>query len=153
MDELDASGRQMLVDRPVLTKGRLAVYRDSTSSDDWFPHLSITLKRSGSDITLWKWETHRLPADPEEPPPYSAGGLLEHYFELDLPVRSPRGLEAIFKLGPGATCRGSLEKFSAALYLYPNSLDDRGVQVGVVDFVGGLHVSSTPVFFRFNFPW
>ena len=53
MDEIDAQGRQFLIDRPTLTKGRLSVYREveggNQGQDLWFPRLSITIKRAGSD--------------------------------------------------------------------------------------------------------
>lgn len=154
MEEIDAQGRQLLIDRPLLTKGRLSVYRESTAClDDWFPRLNVTLKKSGSDQTLWQWTTHSLPIDPEEPPPYGEDILLEKYFELEVPVRSPRGLEVVFSLEEGATGHGFVEQFSASLYLYPASFDDRGVQVGVVDFRQGLKANSMPMFVRFNFPW
>jgi len=153
MEEIDAQGRQMLIDRPSLTRGRLSVFRESASPDHWFPRLNLTLKRAGSDTILWEWTSHSEPIDFEEPPPYGEDLLLEKYFRLELPLKSPRGLEAVLSLGPGATGRGSVEKFSAALYLYPGSLDERGVQVGVVDLVGGLTTASTPLYFRFNFPW
>jgi len=91
--------------------------------------------------------------DTEEPPPYGEDILLEKYFELDEPVKSPRGLEVVFSLAEGLTNRGSVEQFSASLYLYPASFDDRGVQVGVVDFRQGLRANSMPMFVRFNFPW
>jgi hypothetical protein len=70
-----------------------------------------------------------------------------------MPVKSPRGLELVFALEEGATSRGSVEQFSASLYLYPHSFDDRGVQVGVVDFPEGLQTRSVPMFMRVNFPW
>ncbi len=157
MDEIDAQGRQLLVDRPLLTRGRLSVYRETKSDmlgiDDWFPRLNVTLKKSGSDETLWHWTTHSLPVDFDEPPPYGEDLLFEKYFELDTPVRSPRGLEVVFELGRGTTERGSVEQFSASLYLYPASFEDRGVQIGVLDFRQGLNAGSTPMFARFNFPW
>ena len=153
MEEIDAQGRQLLVDRPTLTRGRLSVYRESLCDDDWFPRLNVTLKKSGSDAVLWQWTTHTLPVDTEEPPPYGEDILLEKYFELDEPVKSPRGLEVVFSLAEGLTNRGSVEQFSASLYLYPASFDDRGVQVGVVDFRQGLRANSMPMFVRFNFPW
>jgi hypothetical protein len=43
MDEIDALGRQMLLERQPLTKGRLSVYRESKTDDDWFPKLNVTL--------------------------------------------------------------------------------------------------------------
>jgi hypothetical protein len=137
-----------------LTKGRLSVYREAGSSeDDWFPRLNVTLKKAGSDEVLWQWTTHSLPIDFDEPPPYGEELMLEKYFELDMPVKSPRGLELVFALEEGATSHGVVEQFSASLYLYPDSFDDRGVQVGVVDFRQGLQVRSVPMFMRFNFPW
>jgi hypothetical protein len=153
MDEIDALGRQLLIDRPALTKGRLSVFRDATGEDHWFPRLNVTLKRTGSDDVLWHWTTHSSPIDMEEPPPYGEDVLLEKYFELETPIKSPRGLEVVFMLGAGATRRGVVEKFSAALYLYPNTFDDRGVQVGVIDFTQGLTTGGVPLFFRCNFPW
>jgi hypothetical protein len=154
MEEIDAQGRQLLVDRPLLTKGRLSVYREAGSSeDDWFPRLNVTLKKAGSDDVLWQWTTHSLPIDFDEPPPYGEELMLEKYFELDMPVKSPRGLELVFALEEGSTSHGSVDQFSASLYLYPDSFDDRGVQVGVVDFRQGLQVRSVPMFMRFNFPW
>ncbi|MBK7837266.1 MAG: hypothetical protein IPJ49_06205 [Candidatus Obscuribacter sp.] len=155
MDEIDAQGRQLLVDRPVLTRGRLSVYRECANMgvDDWFPRLNVTLKKSGSDETLWQWTTHSLPVDLDEPPPYGEDLLFEKYFELDTPVRSPRGLEVVFELGRGFTERGTVEQFSASLYLYPASFEDRAVQIGVLDFRQGLTAASTPLFARFNFPW
>jgi NaMN:DMB phosphoribosyltransferase len=78
---------------------------------------------------------------------------LEKYFELDAPIKSPRGLEAVFSLTKGATSRGRVEKFSAALYLYPGTFEDRGVQVAVIDCTQGLTASSLPLFFRSAFPW
>ncbi len=102
---------------------------------------------------LWQWTTHSLPIDYEEPPPYGDEVLLEKYFELKAPIRSPRGLEAVFSLGAGESTRGSVSQFSAALYLYPNSFDDRGVQVGVLDFTQGLTTGGVPLYFRVNFPW
>lgn len=153
MDEIDAQGRQLLVDRPFLTKGRLSVFRESEGSDHWFPRLNVTLKRAGTDHILWEWTTHSHPINFEEPPPYGEGVLLEKYFQLEFPIKTPRGLEVVFLLGPGATRRGSVEQFSAALYLYPNSFDDRGVQVGVLDFTQGLTTGGVPLYFRVNFPW
>src|SRR5476651_229947 len=131
MEEIDAQGRQLLVDRPLLTKGRLSVYREAgLSEDDWFPRLNVTLKKAGSDDVLWQWTTHSLPIDFDEPPPYGEELMLEKYFELNMPVKSPRGLELVFALEEGSTSHGSVEQFSASLYLYPHSFDDRGVQVG-----------------------
>jgi hypothetical protein len=153
MDEIDATGRQMLVDRPLLTRGRLSVYRESNSSDLWFPHLNVSLKRSGTDTILWQWTSHSVPIDYDEPPPYGDEVMFEQYFQLDRPLKSPRGLEAVFKLGPGATNSGFVNKFSASIYLYPTSLEERGVQIGVIDFVNGLTCRSAPMFFRVNFPW
>jgi hypothetical protein len=157
MDEIDAQGRQLLIDRPALTKGRLSVFRGveagSDGGDLWFPRLSITIKRAGSDDTCWRWATHGLPIDPEEPPPYGEDVLLEKYFDLDEPIKSPRGLETVFLLEPGATKRGKVTKFSASLYLFPDSVEDRGVQIGVVDFTEGLKSTDVPLYFRVNFPW
>ncbi|MBI4532638.1 MAG: hypothetical protein HY711_01725, partial [Candidatus Melainabacteria bacterium] len=106
MEEIDALGRQMLIDRPPLTRGRLTVFRDASPVDDWFPHVTVTLKRSGSDLVLWQWMSHQLPIDQEEPPPYGDEVLLEKYFELSSPIKSPRGLEAVLKLDRGATMHG-----------------------------------------------
>jgi hypothetical protein len=153
MDEIDAQGRQMLLERPKLTRGRLSVFRQPNSNDEWFPHLSVTLKKSGTDAVLWQWATHTNPIDFDSPPPYGEEVMLEKYFELETPLKTPRGLEAVFCLGAGATNRGSVAKFSASLYLYPNSVDERGVQVAVVDFDSGLTSSSSPLYFRVNFPW
>lgn len=157
MDEIDAEGRQFLIDRPALTKGRLSVFRELDNGhkqgDLWFPRLTITIKRAGSDATCWRWTTHSLPIDPEEPPPYGEGELLEKPFELDEPIKSPRGLETVFLLEPGATKHGKVNKFSAALYLFPESLENRGVQIGVVDFTEGLKATDVPLYFRINFPW
>jgi hypothetical protein len=153
MEEIDAQGRQLLIDRPLLTRGRLSVYRESDGNDDWFPRLNVSLKKSGSDHTLWQWTTHTLPVDFEEPPPYGEDLMLEKYFELAEPVRTPRGLEVVFELAAGATARGKVEQFSVSLYLYPESFDDRGVQIGVLDFRQGLTAGSVPMFARFNFPW
>lgn len=153
MEEIDALGRQMLVDRPQLTRGRLSVFRESASTDLWFPRLVVTLKRSGSDDVLWRWSSHSEPVDFDEPPPYGEELMLEKYFELERPLKSPRGLECVFALTPGSTNRGFAEKFSASLYLYPKSLDERGIQIGVVDFAGGLTTASMPLYFRVNFPW
>ncbi|HEY9772797.1 MAG TPA: hypothetical protein V6C81_03190 [Planktothrix sp.] len=154
MDEIDAQGRQLLVDRPKLTRGRLSVFRELKSEDldPWFPRLNVSLKRAGTDNILWQWTTHTT-VDEDEPPPYGEDVIFEKYFELDSPIKSPRGLEVVFALGPGATRRGQVSKFSAALYLYPKSFDDRGVQVGVVDFTQGLTTGGVPLFFRVNFPW
>lgn len=153
MNEIDAAGRQMLIDRPILTRGRLSVFRDSKSNDHWFPHLTVTLKRTGSDQVLWEWASHSLPIDYEEPPPYGEDVMLEKYFELELPLKSPRGLEAVFTLGTGESLNGNVDKFSAALYLYPKSLEERGVQIGVIDMVNGLQARFMPMYFRVNFPW
>ena len=153
MDEIDAVGRQMLIERPLLTRGRLTVFRQSSCNDQWFPHLSVTLKLSGTDTVLWQWESHSQPVDTEEPPPYDQDQLLEKYFELESPLKSSRGLEVLFRLGPGMSCNSYVDKFSATLYLYPGSIEDRGVQVGVMDFVGGLTGSTVPVYFRVNYPW
>lgn len=152
MDEIDAVGRQMLYDRPLLTRGRLSVFRESGTHDDWFPQLKVTLKKAGSDEILWRWASHTV-VDEEEPPPYGEDGLLEKYFELEKPVKSPRGLEAVFWLGHGLTNHAKLKTFSAALYLYPQSVEERGVQVGVLDFATGLSSQSVPLFVRVNFPW
>src|SRR5574337_821106 len=119
MDEIDAQGRQLLIDRPSLSRGRLSVYRESQSDDLWFPRLNVTLKKTGTDSILWQWTTHSDPIDEEEPPPYGEDLLLEKYFELAAPLKSPRGLEVVFMLGPGATRRGSVDQLSASLYLYP----------------------------------
>jgi hypothetical protein len=158
MDEIDAQGRQFLIDRPPLTKGRLSVFREiengNQGSDLWFPRLSITIRRAGSDESCcWRWTTHSLPIDPEEPPPYGEDVLLEKPFELEEPIKSPRGLETVFLLEPGATRRGQVKKFSAALYLFAESLEDRGVQIGVIDFTEGLKSTDVPLYFRVNFPW
>jgi len=115
--------------------------------------MNVTLKRAGTDDILWQWTTHDDPIDFDEPPPYGEGLLLEKYFELNHPIKSPRGLEVVFMLGKGATPRGTVEQFSAALYLYPKSFEDRGVQVGVIDFTQGLNTGGVPLFFRVNFPW
>ncbi len=56
-------------------------------------------------------------------------------------------------LAKGATARGKVSQFSASLYLYPDSFEDRGVQVGVLDFRHGLTSGSVPLFARYNFPW
>lgn len=153
MDEIDAHGRQMLVERPRLSRGRLSVFRESDGCDEWFPRMNVTLKRSGTDEVLWQWTSHSDPIDFEEPPPYGDEVFLEKYFELEQPLKTPRGLEAVFWLGPGATGHGRVSKFSATLYLYPQSLDERGIQVGVLDFAGGLTAASVPSFIRVNFPW
>lgn len=153
MNEIDAQGRQMLIDRPCLTRGRLSVFRQPEGTDDWFPRLNVSLKRAGSDQVLWQWASHTDPIDFDEPPPYGEEVMLEKFFELEAPLKSPRGLEAVFWFGPGATSRGAVAKFSASLYLYPFSLDERGVQIGVVDFAGGLTTGSLPMYFRVNFPW
>ena len=79
--------------------------------------------------------------------------MLEKYFELEKPLKSPRGLEAVFSLGPGATRRGHVSQFSASLYLYPESFEERGVQIGVLDFRQGLTTGGVPLFARYNFPW
>lgn len=152
MDEIDAHGRQLLVDRPSLSRGRLSVYRESKSDDHWFPRLNVTLKRSGTDHILWQWTTHNE-VDEDEPPPYGEDLLLEKYFELETPIKSPRGLEVVFMLGPGASRRGHVDQFSASLYLYPETFEDRGVQVGVIDFTQGLTTGGVPLYFRVNFPW
>jgi hypothetical protein len=157
MDEIDAQGRQLLMDRPALTRGRLMVFREIESgnkdNDPWFPRLSVTIKRAGSDETYWNWTTHGLPIDLEEPPPYIEDTLLEKTFDLEQPAKSPRGLEAVFLLEPGATNRGKVIKYSASLYLYPKSTEDRGVQIGVIDFTEGLKATDVPLYFRVNFPW
>lgn len=153
MDEIDAQGRQMLIDRPALTRGRLSVFRESQSDDNWFPRLNVNLKKAGSDQILWQWTTHDDPIDYGEPPPYGEDLILEKYFELAEPVRSPRGVEVVFHLGPGATKHGKVTQFSASLYLYPQSFEDRGVQIGVIDFRQGLTTGGVPLFARYNFPW
>ena len=153
MDEIDALGRQMLVERPPLSKGRLSVYREAEGEDDWFPKLNVTLRKTGSHQILWQWSTHKEPIDLDEPPPYGEDLLLEKYFELDAPIKSPLGLETVFSLTKGMSNRGKVEKFSAALYLYPNTFEDRGVQVAVLDCTQGLMASSLPLFFRTAFPW
>ncbi len=153
MDEIDAIGRQMLIDRPLLTRGRLSVYRDSSSKDHWFPHLNVTLKRTGTDHVLWQWQSHATPVDFDEPPPYLGDILLEKYFELETPLKTPRGLEAVVWMGPGVSQNAFVEKFSVTLYLYPKSVEERGVQLGVVDFASGLKATSVPCYFRMNFPW
>lgn len=153
MDEIDAAGRQMLIERPLLTRGRLSVYREAKHDDHWFPFLNVTLKRTGTDIILWQWSSHSLPIDFDEPPPYGDDLMLEKYFELESPLKSPRGLEAVFSLGGGNANSSTVSKFSAALYLYPKSVEDRGVQIGVVDFVNGLSARQTPIYIRCNFPW
>ena len=157
MDEIDAQGRQLLLDRPSLSRGRLSVYREledaEDDSDPWFPRLKVSLKRAGTEQVLWQWMTHSDPIDEDEPPPYGEDILFEKYFELDHPIKTPRGLEVVFWLGAGETRRGSVKKFSAALYLYPQSFEDRGVQVGVIDFTQGLTTGGVPLYFRVNFPW
>ncbi len=153
MEEIDAQGRQMLVERPYLTRGRLSVFRETTCDDNWFPRINVTLKRTGSDAIFWQWTSHSLPIDFDEPPPYGEDVYFEKYFELEQPVKSPRGLEAVFTLGPGDSPRAFVDKLSASLYLYPRSLDERGIQVGVVDMVGGLTSRAVPLYFRINFPW
>jgi hypothetical protein len=158
MDEIDAHGRQMLVDRPSLTRGRLSVFREAGDPtqedvDPWFPRLKVNLKRAGTDQILWQWATHHEPIDEEEPPPYGEDIIFEKYFELEAPIKSPRGLEVVFWLGAGATRRGVVSKYSAALYLYPKSFEDRGVQIGVIDFTQGLTTGGVPLYFRVNFPW
>lgn len=153
MDEIDAQGRQMLLERPRLTRGRLSVFRQPNSNDEWFPRLNVSLKRAGTDQILWQWTSHTEPIDEEEPPPYGDEVMLEKYFELEMPLKTPRGLEAVVWMGPGVTSHGSVANFSAALYLYPNSLEERGIQVGVVDFPNGVTSASVPLYFRVNFPW
>jgi hypothetical protein len=153
MDEIDALGRQLLFDRPPLTKGRLSVFREADTEDHWFPKLNVTLKKTGSNQVLWQWSTHKDPVDFDEPPPYGEDLMLEKYFELEAPIKSPRGLEAVFWLDRGTTNRAFVQKFSAALYLYPGSFDERGVQVGVIDFTKGLNANSVPLYFRSSFPW
>src|ERR1700679_3324974 len=119
MDEIDAQGRQLLLDRPSLTRGRLSVYRElldgAEDADPWFPRLKVTLKKAGTDQVLWHWTTHHDPIDEEEPPPYGEEIIFEKYFKLDSPIKTPRGLEVVFGLGSGATRRGSVSKYSAAL--------------------------------------
>ena len=153
MDEIDAQGRQLLLERPLLNKGRLSVFRESNGEDHWFPRLNVTLKRAGTDDILWAWTTHAEPIDFDGPPPYGEDLFLEKYFELKMPIRSPRGLETVFKLSPGVSNSAKVQQFSAALYLYPNSFEDRGVQVGVIDFTQGLTTGGVPLYFRINFPW
>src|SRR5580698_2831308 len=121
MDEIDAQGRQLLLERPLLNKGRLSVFRESSGEDHWFPRLNVTLKRAGTDDVLFEWTTHAEPIDFEGPPPYGEDLLFEKYFELRTPIRSPRGLETVFKLSPGASNSAKVQQFSAALYLYPDS--------------------------------
>jgi hypothetical protein len=153
MDEIDALGRQLLLERPPLTKGRLSVYRESKGNDDWFPKLNVTLRRTGSHQILWQWTSHQEPIDIDEPPPYGENLLLEKYFELEASLKSPRGLETVFSLTKGNLARGTVDKFSAALYLYPGSFENRGVQVAVIDCTQGLNAASLPLFFRTTFPW
>lgn len=153
MDEIDAAGRQMLVERPLLTRGRLSVFREAGKSDPWFPRLNVTLKRTGTDHILWTWTSHSNPIDFEEPPPYDTDGVLEKYFELETPLKTPRGLEAVFSFEAGDSLSSCVDKFSAALYLYPQSVEERGVQIAVVDFVHGFTARSMPIFIRSNFPW
>lgn len=154
MDEIDAQGRQLLLDRPMLTRGRLSVFREIEGEDldPWFPKLNVSLKRAGTDNVLWSWTTHDQ-IDEDEPPPYGEDVIFEKYFELEAPIKSPRGLEVVFHLTAGATRRASVRKYSVALYLYPKSFEDRGVQVGVLDFTTGLTTGGVPAFFRVNFPW
>src|SRR5271170_461392 len=105
MDEIDALGRQLLFDRPPLTKGRLSVFREADTEDHWFPKLNVTLKKTGSNQVLWQWSTHNVPVDFDEPPPYGEDVMLEKYFELEAPIKTPRGLEAVFWLDRGTTNR------------------------------------------------
>ena len=158
MDEIDAHGRQLLLDWPSLTRGRLSVYRQLDGSveedtDPWFPSAQgqsekrVPIRFSGVGPRTDE------PIDEEEPPPYGEDIIFEKYFELDSPIKTPRGLEVVFWLGAGATRRGSVAKYSAALYLYPQSFEDRGVQVGVIDFTQGLTTGGVPLYFRVNFPW
>jgi hypothetical protein len=153
MDEIDAVGRQMLVERPLLTRGRLSVFRESDCKDNWFPRLNVTLKKARTDLILWRWTSHSHPIDHDEPPPYDTDGVLEKYFELEVPLKSPRGLEAVFSLSGTDTLSSYVAKFSAAIYLYPKSLEERGVEIGVLDFVNGFDARSLPIFIRSNFPW
>ena len=153
MDEIDAQGRQLLTDRPKLTKGRLSVYREPEGNDLWFPRLNVSIKKSGSDVYLWSWSTHDDPICQDEPPPYGEEVVLEKYFELNPSVNSPRGIEVIFNLDKGLYNSSKIGQFSASLYLFANSFNDRGVQIGVVDFTKGLSASMMPVFFRVDFPW
>ncbi len=153
MDEIDAQGRQLLLERPPLIRGRLSVFREPAVADDWFPRLVFTIKRKGTDYVLWRWTSHNEPVSLDEPPPYGDELMLEKYFELESPVKSPRGLETVVWIGPGLTNHGRLSSFSLSLYLYPESLEERGVQLGVVDFPGGLTCASLPAYFRVNFPW
>jgi len=153
VDEIDARGRQMLIERPALSKGRLSVFRESYDRDPYFPHLKMTVKKAGTDSVLWRWQSHHHPPDVDEPPPYGDEVMLEKYFELNFPIKTPRGLESILWLGPGLTSSARVEIFSVAIYLYPHSLEERGIQICVLDFPGGLAASSTPVYMRVNFPW
>jgi hypothetical protein len=153
MDEIDAVGRQMLVERPLLTRGRLSVYRDTSCNDYWFPRLNVTLKRSRTDHVLWSWTSHDWPIDYDEPPPYDTDGVLEKYFELETPLKTPRGLEAVFHMTGSDKMSSYVDKFSAAIYLYPKSLEERGVEIAVLDFVNGFNGRSLPYFFRSSFPW
>ena len=143
----------MLWERPNLTRGRLSVFRQADGCDEWFPHLNVTLKKAGADMVLWEWSSHSIPIDEDGPPPYGDQVMFEKFFELDTPLKSPRGLDVLFRLQKGATNHGLVTSFSASLYLYPHSLDDRGIQVAVIDFEQGLKSCSVPVYFRVNFPW
>ena len=153
MDEIDAVGRQMLVERPLLTRGRLSVYRDTSCNDYWFPRLNIALKRSRTDHVLWQWTSHDYPIDDMEPPPYDTDGVLEKYFELETPLKTPRGLEAVFNITGSDKMSSYVDKFSVAIYLYPKSLEERGVEIAVLDFVNGFHARQLPIFIRSSFPW
>jgi hypothetical protein len=153
MDEIDAIGRQMLVERPLLTRGRLSVYRDTGCQDYWFPRLNVTLKRSRTDHILWSWTSHDYPIDYDDMPPYDTDGVLEKYFELESPLKTPRGLECVFSISGSDRMSSYVDKFSAAIYLYPKSLEERGVEIAVVDFVNGFQARSLPYFVRCNFPW
>ena len=153
MDEIDAQGRQLLIDRPRLTKGRLSVYREPSGNDLWFPKLNVSIKKSGSDHTLWSWTTHTNPISEDEPPPYGEEVVLEKYFELNPSVKSPRGIEVVFNLDRGLYNSSRITQFSAALYLFANSFEDRGVQIGVLDFTNGISAQMMPVYFRVDFPW
>ena len=117
MDEIDALGRQMLVEQATRLKGRLSVYRESKTDDDWFPKLNVTLKKTVSSQILWQWSTHKEPIDFDEPPPYGEELFLEKYFELDAPIKSPRGLEAVFSLTKGAIAWQSGKIFCCSLLI------------------------------------
>ena len=73
-----------------------------------------------------------------------------------LPADFTRSLEVVqlsrmTRKKQGFPCYGM--QWGAAIYLYPKSLEERGVQVGVVDFASGLTCKSVPLFIRVNFPW